>query len=170
MQIAGTARVTDGGGEIGSFYTNEIITVPDGDLMTLSLDVPIGSHFVQAERRQFLSTISSYTKPLKVADLACPTWGIAGSSIRNYHREGGENSTVFVTTIRSPFHPIIIPLSNLLSFDTAWAKCSSFPDAVQLGRQDGIGEDLRFEIFDPRVFTPGCSIATGGCFAYFLAS
>lgn len=152
----GTARVTDGCGQVGSVYTNEIIAVPDGDLMTLSLDVPIGSHFVQADREQLFSTISSYTKPLKVADLACPTWGIAGTSgLWIYGHKGKEDTTVFVTTIGSPFHPIIIPPSNLLSFDTAWGKCSSFPDAVQLGKADGTGGNLRFEIFDPpRVLTP----------------
>ena len=142
LQIVGTARVTNDCGVVGSVYTDAIVAVPDGELSTVSLDIPIGASFDNWARPD----VKSYTKPLKVADLACPTWGLKDSHDKDPYR---------YTTVGAPFNPIIVPPSQLISLDSEWLQCTSYPGVVWVGGDKGICQSLRNEIFDPpRQLTP----------------
>ncbi|MCJ1426494.1 hypothetical protein MMC29_004397 [Sticta canariensis] len=142
LQIVGTARVINDCGQVGSVYTDAIVAVPDGDLSTISLDLSIGASFQDANR----INIPAHTKPLRVADLACPTWGLEDSPHRN--------DLYGYTTVGYPFNPIIVPPSQLISLDSAWLQCTSYPRVAWVGA-GGICKSLRNEVFDPpRQLTP----------------
>lgn len=139
LQIVGTARVENDCGLVGSIYTDAIVAVPDGDLSTVSLELSIGASF-DYENRGF---ITAHTNALKVADLACPTWGL---------KDGDHYGS---RTVGYPFNPIIVPPSQLISLDSSWLKCTSYPDVAWIGGLDGICRSLRNEVFDPpRQLTP----------------
>lgn len=141
LQIVGTARVINDCGQVGSIYTDAIVAVPDGDLSTISLDLSIGASFEDANR----GNIRAHTKRLKVADLACPTWGLEDSPHRDLYE---------YTTVGYPFNPIIVPPSQLISLDSAWLQCTSYPQIAWVGH-GGICTSLRNEVFDPpRQLTP----------------
>lgn len=141
LQIVGTARVINDCGQVGSIYTDAIVAVPDGDLSTISLDLSIGASFDDANRDH----IQAHTKRLQVADLACPTWGLEDSPRKDLYE---------YTTVGYPFNPIIVPPSQLISLDSAWLQCTSYPRIAWVG-QGGICTSLRNEVFDPpRQLTP----------------
>ena len=119
----------DSCGQVGSAYTNAIVPVPMGGLSTVSLNLSIGATF---QNNYFQRVVSSYTKKVRLEDLACPTWGLQ-SQTKNQATQ----------TVGYPFLPIIHPPSELLSFDPGWARCNTFITGEQQGG------DLAFEIFDP---------------------
>jgi len=84
-------------------------------------------------------------KPLNVADLACPTFGlgIGSRSGRPY------------TTVGPPYLPLIIPPPQVLSLDPQWQKaCNGF-----LSYAPGM---LSFAIYDPpRTLVPASALAPG---------
>ncbi len=127
--MVGTASVLDSCGQVGSAYTNAIVPVPMGGLSTVSLNLSIGATF---QNNYFQRVVSSYTKKVRLEDLACPTWGLQ-SQTKNQATQ----------TVGYPFLPIIHPPSELLSFDPGWARCNTFITGEQQGG------DLAFEIFDP---------------------
>lgn len=149
--MVGTASVHDSCGQVGSVYTNAIVPIPANGLSTISLNLPIGATFIN---REFgTEEIASYTKQVKLEDLACPTWGLVASEdpIREDY-----------LTVGSPFFPIIHPPSELFSYDHAWGRCSSF-------RAIAIGEGFLDKVFDtPRIDGP--RIGVGGPFILAPAS
>lgn len=113
MQIIGTAKVSDDCGRIGPIRTNAIIPVRSEDLSSVSFELPIGSStfdfgFPVAEGVE-------HRKPVKVADLMCPTWGVNGNWRTN---------TNYMYTVGPPFNPIIYPPPDLLYLDPAWSNCN----------------------------------------------
>ncbi|MCJ1261022.1 hypothetical protein MMC22_000886, partial [Lobaria immixta] len=142
LQIVGTARVKNDCGPVGSVYTDAIVAVPDGDLSTISLEVSIGASFNNWDR----GNIPAHTNALKVADLACPTWGL---------KDSPHGDDYGYTTVGYPFNPIIVPPLQLISLDSSWLKCTSYPNVAWIGDYDGICRSLRNEVFDPpRQLTP----------------
>lgn len=143
LEMVGTASVRDSCGQVGSIYTNAIVAVPSDGLSTISLDLPIGASFIN--RNYGRETIASYTKQVRLKDLACPTWGLMNAD--------NLTSQQFAT-VGSPFFPIIHPPSELNSFDHAWRSCTEFVTAeIQ-------GGFLPYEIFDPpRMLVPASALA-----------
>lgn len=134
----------DSCGLVGSVYTNAIVPVPADGLSTISLDLPVGATFMNREYWRWDKNIASYTKKVRIEDLACPTWGLVGSE-KPYPDP--------YLTVGPPFLPIIHPPSELVSFHPAWAQCSAF-------RQYGVGGYMLYEVFDPpRQLVPASAIA-----------
>ena len=139
LEIVGTAAVTDQCGPIGSTLTNPIITLPPNVLSTYEpQDYQIGSSYIDANGiigGVFVGTV----KPLKIADLQCPTFGIGiGTSV-----DGRVH-----TTVGPPWLPIIVPPPQAFSLDPTWESlCSGF-----LSYAPGL---ISFAIFDPpRALSP----------------
>lgn len=139
----------DSCGQIGSVYTNAVVPVPIGGLSTISLDVPIGASFLnRAEYRGVNHDMkwidfSSYTKQVRVEDLACPTWGLMKPEDKNGY-----------ATVGLPFFPIIHPPSEISAIDRAWSRCSDFTTWEKEGNYRA------YEIFDPpRILVPVSAIA-----------
>lgn len=129
-------------GQVGSIYTNTIVSVAAGDLSTISLNLPPGATFHDTDRDQ----IEAFTKPVKVADLDCPSWGI-------------KNSPGPDRTVGPPFNPIILPPTQLITLDPAWLGCTSYPSIAWVGSY-GVCKSLRNENFDPpRRLTPAAALA-----------
>lgn len=141
LQMVGTASMQDSCGQVGSVYTNAIVPVPRDGLSTISLNLSIGETFMN--RDYWRANIASYTKQVRLEDLACPTWGLM-----NAETDGN------YVTVGSPFFPIIHPPSELLSFDPAWGKCTEYVTAERAG---GF---LPYEVFDPpRILVPASALA-----------
>ena len=141
LQMVGTASMQDSCGQVGSVYTNAIVPVPRDGLSTISLNLSIGETFMN--RDYWRENIASYTKQVKLEDLACPTWGLMNAGTGNDY-----------ATVGDPFFPIIHPPSELLSFDPAWGKCTEYVTAERAG---GF---LPYEVFDPpRILVPASALA-----------
>lgn len=141
LQIIGTARVINDCGRVGAVYTNPIVPVAAGDLSTISLNLPLGATFHDTDR----GDMEAFTKPVKVADLDCPSWGI-------------NNSPGPYRTVGPPFNPIILPPIQLISIDFDWIACA-YSDVAWVG-SNGICKSLRNEVFDPpRRLTPAAALA-----------
>ena len=120
-------------GQVGSIYTNAIVSVAAGDLSTISLNLPLGATFHDTDRDE----IEAFTKPVKEADRDCPRWGI-------------KNSSGLYRTVGPPFNPIILPPTQLITLDPYIAWVGS----------DGVCKSLRNEVFDPpRRLTPAAALA-----------
>lgn len=86
---------------------------------------------------------SSYTKQVRVEDLACPTWGLMNS----------EDNKGYVT-VGSPFFPIIHPPSEISAIDPDWSRCTDFATWERNGNY------LPYEVFDPPIIlVPASAIA-----------
>ena len=112
--MVGTASVRDSCGQVGRAYTNAMIPVRAGGLSTISLNLPIGASFFN--RTGLRNNITSYTKQIRLEDLACPTWGLIDAEPKS----GG------YVTVGSPFFPIIHPPSEISAFDPIWSGCTDF--------------------------------------------
>lgn len=139
LEMVGTASMQDSCGRVGSVYTNAIVPVPSDGLSTISLNLSIGASFMNREYwRKEVSPIASYTKQVRLEDLACPTWGLMNAEINGS-----------MVTVGSPFFPIIHPPSEVTAFDHAWSSCTELVTAEMAG---GF---LPYEIFDPpRILVP----------------
>lgn len=119
-----------------------MITLP---LEAVSTFVP-ASYFFEEGQKWFdpaVMGIGGTTKPLNLADLACPTFGVGKST--------APDGTV-ETTYGAPYLPIIIPPRQLTTLDPVWQKsCTEIYS---------IGEFLKsFAIVDPpRILQPAAAI------------
>lgn len=150
LEVVGTASVKDQCGPIGGVITNPVIAIPPGQLSTYVPQMnllPSGSNGITYTDLQgvagggvFLGTV----KPLNVAELACPSFGIGiGTSA---------NGDTF-TTVGPPYLPIIVPPSQAFDLDPQWKRfCTGL-----LSNADGLAS---FAIFDPpRALKPVGQIA-----------
>jgi len=140
LEVVGTAAVTDLCGPVGSTYTNPIIAIPPGQLSTYENPVyyPVGSEYRDING-VFGGGFLGAVKPLHVADLACPTWGLGRST--------NKDGTVH-TTVGPPWLPLIVPPRQVLALDPDWNKlCVDY-----LSYLPGM---TSFAIFDPpRALSP----------------
>ena len=137
LEILGAATVTDLCGPITRSATSSIVPIPEGRLSTISSDVPLGRTYESMEMW------SSVTKALNPTDIACPTWGVSTSLSTSYRDcsnaaeiaigltcTAPHESTIHtLTVVGPPFNPIIVPPSELLSLDPAWARCPLIGDS-----------------------------------------
>ena len=132
--------MTDLCGPVGSTCTNPIVAIPPGQLSTYEVPVyyPVGSEYNDPNGvlgGGFLGSV----KPLQVADLACPTWGLG----RSTDKDGSVH-----TTVGPPWLPLIVPPRQVLALDPNWEKiCVDY-----LSYLPGL---TSFAIFDPpRALSP----------------
>ncbi|MCJ1424628.1 hypothetical protein MMC29_002516 [Sticta canariensis] len=140
LEIVGTAAVADSCAPVGAVFTNPIIALPPGELMTYSPQLPftVGEKYFDANGVlgfQFLG----FKKSLNIAELECPTFGV-GLATSAYGRVS--------RTYGPPYLPIIIPPRQIFSLDPTWEKyCADF-----VSYSPGLRS---FAIFDPpRILTP----------------
>lgn len=140
LEIVGTAAVADSCAPVGAVFTNPIIALPPGELMTYSPQFPftVGEKYFDPNGvfgNQFLG----FKKPLNIAELECPTFGVglATSADGRVYRTYGP-----------PYLPIVIPPRQIFSLDPTWEKyCVDF-----VSYSPGLRS---FAIFDPpRILTP----------------
>ena len=140
IEVVGTAAVTDLCGPVGATYTNPIIAVPPDQLSTYENPVyyPVGSEYRDING-VFGGGFLGAVKPLHVADLACPTWGLGRST--------NKDGTVH-TTVGPPWLPLIVPPREILALDPDWnTLCADY-----LSYLPGM---TSFAIFDPpRALSP----------------
>ena len=148
----GTAAVHDRCTTVGPNITNPIITLAPGELSTwkppASNDWAQYDNFTVGEVWNDPIAIPTYDDtegiaPLEVKDLACPTWGLGKST----------SAGTVVTTIGSPWLPLIIPPTQIFSLDPIWeAMCTGlFNDNFGL---------TTFGLFDPPIaLTPASLLA-----------
>ena len=148
----GTAAVHDRCTTVGPKIYNPIITLAPGELSTFR--PPVSNWFAQYDNFTAGEVWNDpigivpydYTEgiaPLKIKDLACPTWGLG---------KGTSDGTV-ITTIGPPWLPLIIPPTQIFSLDPIWnAMCTGlFTDKFGL---------TTFGLFDPPVaLTPASLLA-----------
>lgn len=136
LEVVGTAAVSDQCGGVGGTLTNPYIAIPPGSLSTMSLPsylYSIGGDYVDPSRN--LGVNMGIFKPLNVADLECPTFGLGLAT--------GTDGTVR-TTVGPPYLPIIIPPPQALTLDPDWQKqCTSYQTALEGA------PGFSFAIFDP---------------------
>ena len=144
LELPGTIGIEDQCGSFGPALTNPFVAIPPGQLSTyippleLLQSGPKGIEYKDLNGLHgafFLGTV----KPLNVADLACPTFGLGiGTSV---------NGDTY-TTIGPPYLPIIVPPPQVLSIVPQWQSlCKGF-----LSYATGLAS---FAIFDPpRTLTP----------------
>ena len=125
----GTATVSDQCTTVGAILTSPIIAVPPGGLSTLRPEA--GYYGADGSNDYDSFTIGEVwsdptpqginpqdIKPVDVRDLECPTWGLGLSTSAN-----GD----IVTTIGSPWLPLIFPPMEIFSLDPKWAsECTGF--------------------------------------------
>lgn len=119
-----------------------MITLPPGAVSTF---VP-RSYLYQEEEKWFdhgVMGIPGTIKPLDLADLACPTFGVGKSTAPDGTIE---------TTYGAPYLPIIIPPKQLTTLDPVWHK--SCTEVLS------VGEFLKsFAIVDPpRILQPAAAL------------
>ena len=146
--MPGTISIKDQCGSFGPALTNPFVAIPPGQLSTyippleLLQSGPNGIEYKDLNGLHgafFLGTV----KPLNVADLACPTFGLGiGTSV---------NGDTY-TTIGPPYLPIIVPPPQVLSMVPQWQSlCKGF-----LSYAPGLAS---FAIFDPpRTLTPAAAL------------
>ena len=121
---------------VGAQYTNTIVALPSGALSSVTWDVPVGGTISYTP--EWSGDLQS--KAVLVRDLACPTWGIASIT-------AGYGSLL----VGPPYSALIVPPSQLKSFDPQWAKC---PYWFQEGRSI-----ISWAITDPPLaLTPAISM------------
>lgn len=129
-------------GQLGSVYTSPIIKLPLG---AVSTSVPQAYYYEQGQKWADLGHlgIPGTIKPLDLADLACPTFGLGKST--------APDGTV-ETTYGAPYLPIVIPPKQLTTLDPVWQKsCTEILS---------IGDFLQsFAIVDPpRILQPAAAL------------
>ncbi len=133
---------------VGPILTSPIITLAPGELSTWAPLSEFLSLYPSGENLQdFINAGEDETEgdiePLSIKDLACPTWGLGISTSAD---------GTLLTTIGSPFLPLIIPPAQALTLDPTWsAMCSNLlTDPEQFDN---------FMIFDPpSVLTPASNL------------
>lgn len=129
-------------GQLGSVYTNPMITLPRSAVSTF---VPL-SYFYEEGQEWFdpgVMGMPGTINPLDLADLACPTFGVGKFT--------APDGTV-KTTYGAPYLPIIIPPKQLTTLDPVWHKsCTEILS---------VGEFLKsFAIVDPpRILQPAAAL------------
>lgn len=109
-----------------------------GGLSNISYYLPIGVTFYDSPDQ---ISVEAYTKPIRVEDLICPSWGLAGA-----------NGYIFI--VGSPYYLIIHLPSELLRLDPSWKYCTKW---VQRYWEDG---PYLFNNFDPpRALSPVAAMA-----------
>ena len=136
--------MSDQCGPLGPTLTDPFVAVPPGQLSTYSVPtqlLPSGPNGISyTDVNGILGGVFVGTvKPLRVADLACPTFGVGVGTSAN-----GDT----YTTIGPPYLPLIVPPKELFAMDPEWkSRCSDF-----LSFAPGLKS---FAIFNPpRTHTP----------------
>lgn len=129
-------------GQLGSVYTNPIVALPLGAVSTFR---PPAYLYHEGEKYfdPGVMGIPGTVKPLDLADLACPTFGVGKST--------APDGTV-ETTFGAPYLPIIVPPKQLTTLDSLWQKsCTEILS---------VGEFLKsFAIVDPpRILQPAAAL------------
>ena len=142
LQLMGTATVQDQCTTVGPKLINPIITLAPGELSTWVPvdDGPFTVGQIWDDPSQVPDPNAALAPragiaPLKVKDLACPTWGL-GTSIAT-------NGTAY-TTIGPPWLPLIVPPTNIFSLDPIWA-------ATCTGMFSDSYAQTTFVLFDPPI-------------------
>jgi len=95
--------------------TNPFVTLAPGQLSTYSIQSELeksGQCYVDIQGL-FGYGFQGFAKPLNVADLACPTFGLG---------PGTDSDGQPCRTIGPPYLPLIIPPSQVLSLDPGWLQ------------------------------------------------
>ena len=153
LELIGTAAVYDKCTTVGPNVINPIITLAPGELSTWkppAFDGALpGDNFTVGEVWYGPIQTPDYDDtygiaPLKIKDLACPTWGLGKTT--------SANGTV-VTTIGPPWLPVIIPPIQMFTLDPTW-------EAICTGVFNGIFGVTTFGLFDPPIaLTPAPRLA-----------
>ncbi len=115
LEIVGTAAISDQCGTFGNVLTNPFVTLAPGQLSTYSIQSELeksGQCYVDIQGL-FGYGFQGFAKPLNVADLACPTFGLG---------PGTDSDGQPCRTIGPPYLPLIIPPSQVLSLDPGWLQ------------------------------------------------
>ena len=145
LQLVGTAAVSDECGAVGSTLNDPIVTLAPGALSTwkppsaswqeaYGMSYAIGDEWEDPIALPELGMIGELA-PLNIKDLACPTWGLG--------RTTSADGTV-MTTIGSPWLPIIAPPMEAFSLDPIWALLCTGIMTAQLGANT-------FALYDPPI-------------------
>ena len=124
MKIMGTASFKDECGRLGTNVVSSTVAIAQGDMYTVSYDIPIGALLPSGHEASRLRQVA----PLNTRDLSCPTWGVTGP----IPSDGPKG-----VRVGEPFFPLLAAPEELMSVDIAWSKCI------------GNHWPLRFGIFDP---------------------
>lgn len=112
LQVVGTAAIRDECGSFGPTLTNPIITLPPNVLSTyVPPSYSIGSTYTDPNVSPNPNGFVGNAKPLAIADLQCPTFGLG--------IETSADGTAH-TTVGSPWLPIIIPPREVFTVDPTW--------------------------------------------------
>ena len=140
--------MSDQCGPLGPTLTDPFVAIPPGQLSTYSVPtqlLPSGPNGISYTDINGIigGMFVGIVKPLRVADLACPTFGLGVGTSAN-----GDT----YTTIGPPYFPIIVPPKELFAMDPEWkSRCSDF-----LSFAPGLKS---FAIFDPpRTLTPALQL------------
>ena len=121
--------MTDDCGQVGPVVTQTTIAIPSGALSTLSLLSYSTGEIWDPPKPAGLDAVAA---PLKVGDLACPTFGL-GVSTSSFI----SGTPRIFTTIGPPFNPIIVPPTQLFSLASEWwSSCEYFYNPYLLGVYD----------------------------------
>lgn len=101
-------------GSIDPILTNPIITLPPNVLSTyVPPSYSIGSTYTDLNALNGPLGFVGQAKPLKIADLQCPTFGLG--------KETGVDGSVHMT-VGPPWLPVIIPPREVFTLDPVWAN------------------------------------------------
>ena len=148
-------HVTDLCGTIGSSFTSAVVPVSSGALKSVSYNIAVGETLTTA-----VMHATSYTKPVRPEDLACPTWGISGNwnprpdadplnipggivlDVPSAAAPGATSLAVIGvvkedTVVGPPWYPILVLPHEVLGLDALWQQC------------EGKLINPSFPIFDP---------------------
>ena len=142
LEIVGTAAISDQCGPLGAVLTHPWVAIPSGQLMTYSNSLfPLGSCYYDIQGFGWM--FEGVTKPLNVADLECPTFGLG---------PGTNTDGTPCRTIGPPYLPLIVPPSQVLSLDPGWLKSCTGLLSYAVGLSS-------FAIYDPpRALQPGSGL------------
>ncbi len=124
---------------VGATLTHPWVAIPSGQLFTYSDSLQqFGSCYKDVQYLGYF--FEGTTKPLNVADLECPTFGLG---------PGTNTDGKPCRTVGPPYLPLVVPPSQVLSLDPGWLKaCSGL-----LSYAEGLSS---FAIYDPpRALQPG---------------
>lgn len=127
---------------VGTTLTHPWVAIPSGQLFTYSDSLQqVGKCFQDLQRFGYF--FEGTTKPLNVADLECPTFGLG---------PGTDTHGKPCRTVGPPYLPLIVPPSQVLSLDPGWQKaCTGL-----LSYAEGLSS---FAIYDPPIgLEPGLGL------------
>lgn len=142
LEVVGTAAISDQCGPLGAVLTHPWVAIPSGELMTYSNSLfPLGSCYYDIQGFGWM--FEGVTKPLNVADLECPTFGLG---------PGTNTDGTPCRTIGPPYLPLIVPPSQVLSLDPGWLKSCTGLLSYAVGLSS-------FAIYDPPIaLQPGSGL------------